>query len=248
MKWPNGPEEPPVTRGKAESDRLGAIAVYILAGGSLTAGSSCAVGTFTDAYVNPDGYAFPVGLPKFDASNGYARFDGKKAPDPYCPNASCHHDGSAAFDIAHRLTVGKSQDEETTGKPTFAIIKGKIASRKTSYMGLSGCHTLQLFGKDGFYYWYGHIAKTTVKEGQSLEAGQQVAEVGPRRCTGNGSYPHLHIDRGTCGGGVKGEKGITTCRGNASRGGSVGSRDPAFTDTMNRIYKLWPAEASGGDE
>lgn len=231
MRWPDSPVEPSSTRGQGNQS-LGTVTVYTILGGAVGA-----CGGSSEAYVNEDGYAFPVGLPKLDASNGWTVFDGTNAPDPYCPTPTCHHDRSGAFDIAHRETVYDDKDAPSVGVPVYAITDGTIISRKDIYAGQSGCNTFQLEsdvdqnesnltqGNGKWKYWYGHIENASVIEGQPVKAGQQIAEIGERRCTGNGSYPHLHIDRGSPQG---------------RHGGSLGYRDPGFVQRMNDIYKKWP--------
>lgn len=167
--------------------------------------------------VDASGYAFPIGLAKSKISNGYS----------WPCEGICHHDKTPAFDLAHKETVtsGSSRDNLTVGVPVFAITAGKIQSLSNSYKGISGCNSFQLKGDDGWFYWYGHIDSATVREGQTVTAGQQIAKIGPRKCTGNGSYPHLHIDRGF----PKGEIG-----------GRDEHRDPAFIPLINTLYQGLP--------
>lgn len=178
--------------------------------------SSCNSAT---GYVDTNGYAFPVGLKKSLVSNGY------KWP---C-DGICHHDGSAAFDLAHKDTVsgGVEKDNLTVGVPVYAIVNGKIQSIRDNYRGQAGCYSFQLVGDDGWKYWYGHIANPTVQEGQTVSAGEKIAEIGQRRCTGNGSYPHLHIDRGY-------PKGTI--------GGNDTNRDLDFIPLVNELYEGLPNE------
>lgn len=154
-------------------------------------------------------YAFPVLLPKSMIYNWY------RWP---CPGI-CHHDGTGAMDITERPA-----NDEATGTPVLAITNGTLASVRSSYMGQGGCNSVQLLGDDGFYYWYGHIQQS-LGQGTRVTVGQQIAVIGQRRCTGNGSAPHLHIDRGWPMG---------------QRGGSVGSRDPGFPQLINRLYAGLP--------
>lgn len=156
--------------------------------------------------MNGFNYAFPVQLAQNEVSNGYAW---------PCPG-KCHHDGTDAFDL-FRTIMGDS----TEGVAVVAITDGEIQRFNNSYAGVDGCQAFQLVGKDGYWYWYGHVQAASVSEGASVTAGQVIAEVGRRACTGNGSLPHLHIDRG-----IKG-----------SVGGMVGSRDPGFTDVMNELWQ-----------
>lgn len=151
-------------------------------------------------------YAFPVQLAKNEVSNGYSW---------PCPG-SCHHDGTDAFDLSRH-----AQDDSSEHVPVVAITDGQIARFNTSYSGVDGCQSFQLVGKDGYMYWYGHIQASSVTEMAEVSAGQVISEIGRRACTGNGSYPHLHIDRGNKG----------------TMGGSVGNRDPGFTPVMNKLWE-----------
>lgn len=185
--------------------------------GSSSSGSeaNCPSGSGTSSAVsemNGFNYAFPVQLGKDEVSNGYSW---------PCPS-KCHHDGTDAFDLS-RL----SRDDSSEGVPVVAITDGEIARFNNSYAGVDGCQAFQLIGKDGYWYWYGHVQNASVNDGSVVTAGQVIAEIGRRACTGNGSSPHLHIDRGV--------KGMS--------GGSVGSRDPGFTPVMN---ELWNRLDGGG--
>lgn len=151
-------------------------------------------------------YAFPVQLGKNDVSNGYSW---------PCPG-SCHHDGTNAFDLSR-----PAQDDSSEGVPVIAITDGTIAMFSNEYNGVVGCQSFQLVGKDGYSYWNGHIQSSSVQNGSEVTAGQQISVIGRRDCTGNGSYPHLHIDRGAKG----------------TSGGSVGNRDAGFTDVMNKLWE-----------
>lgn len=185
------------------------------AGGGASGGANCAPGAGTAAggatgQVNADGYAFPVAVKKNEAYN-FSRW-------PCSP--VCHHDRTGAIDITK--TPG---NDSGTGIPVIAIRGGTLMRVRNSYSGQAGCNTFQLRADDGFYYWYGHIQQPVGGEGTTVRAGQQVAVIGERRCTGNGSAPHLHIDRGW-------PKGQT--------GGNVGSRDPNFPQLIDQLYQELP--------
>jgi len=180
---------------------------------SSSVGSAIAnCGASSGGKVNADGYAFPIALGKSEVSNGYSW---------PCPGI-CHHDGTAAFDLSK-----KAQDDSTRGTGVIAIYNGTIQRFNNAYSGIGGCQAFQLVGDDGWWYWYGHLEASSVQEGSKVTAGQQISTVGRRECTGNGSYPHLHIDRGS----PKGHWG-----------GEVCCRDPEFTSLIN---KLWE-ELGGG--
>lgn len=154
--------------------------------------------------VSADGYAFPVGLPKNQITNWGS---------PWC-RTNCHHDGSPAMDIAK-----KGFGDASAGVSLFAIVDGTIENQKI-YAGQQGCYALHIKGKDGYDYWYGHIRKPTKQNGDKVKAGEKIAEIGERKCTGNKSDPHLHIDRG--------KKGLI--------GGIIGNRDKGFLTIINKLY------------
>lgn len=161
-------------------------------------------GASTPGRVNADGYAWPIAL-------GQQEVDGN-----WPCQGSCHHDGTAAFDLTK-----KARDDSGEGTGVIAIYNGTVQRFNNSYGGTPGCQSFQLVGDDGWWYWYGHLQASSVQEGTKVNAGQQISTVGRRACTGNGSYPHLHIDRGS-------PKG--------SPGGSVCCRDPEFVPLMNQLY------------
>lgn len=170
-----------------------------------------------------DGFSFPVG--------GLKRNEvGANSPLP-CRQLliGCHHDGTAAFDL------GKGKNgiltNESKGLPVYAIEDGTISMYNPSYnfggKTFPGCPTYQLKGKSGWVYWYGHTAKTSIKAGSKVKAGQKIAEIGASRCTGQGSGnpPHLHIDRGY-------PKG--------SPGGSINARDLGISKVINTLWEALP--------
>jgi hypothetical protein len=178
--------------------------------------------------VNAEGYAWPIALGKKVADNGW------HSKDLGWPCATvCHHGNSPAFDIAHTDTVKKGDDKATIGTAVFAIFNGTLQRVNDDYKDNKGCYAFQLVGDDGWHYWYGHQRKPTgtkLQSGQRVTAGQKISEVGERRCTGNGSYPHLHIDRGFpqgADGGTPGEV-CSTCR------------DFKFVPLMNSLYAGLP--------
>ena len=175
--------------------------------GSGDDGSSC---TGTVIQIDGRNYSFPMTGPKNDISNGYSW---------PCPSI-CHHDGTPAFDLAR-----KALDDSSAGTPVVAITDGHIENFNNFYAGIEGCQSFQLVGDDGWWYWYGHQQNTSVRDGQTVTAGQPITEIGERACTGNGSYPHLHIDRGS----PKGHNGGSDC-----------CRDQGFVDLINQLYAALP--------
>jgi hypothetical protein len=88
------------------------------------------------------------------------------------------------------------------------------------------CNQLEFkSSKDGYVYWYGHLAKdTSIKKGQRYKAGEQIGKVGNTKCADN-TAPHLHIDRGY-------PKGAL--------GGSECCRDQGIIPLINRLYEELP--------
>lgn len=163
------------------------------------------------AQVNADGYTWPLLISnKADMYNGYK-----------LPCTKCHHDGTAAFDLANK----GYDDPANVGTVAVAITAGKIARVSVDSRN-GGCSSIQFLGDDGYYYWYGHtlVNETTPGVGVHVEAGTPISKIGPPRCN-NGGAAHLHIDRGS-------PKGRTA--------GEACCRDKGFIDLMNSIYKSVP--------
>lgn len=162
--------------------------------------------------VDASGYAFPIVLGKSLISNGYSW--PCKTTSPYC-----HHDKTPAFDLS------KKPNNQTAGVTVVAIDSGTITKIGQNYMN-TGCQSIQYKGDNGRYYWYGHIRtdSKTPKVGAAVSAGTYLGKVGESICTGNGSYPHLHIDMGY--------PGMTA--------GVGPNRDPAFIPLMNSLYEKLP--------
>ena len=156
------------------------------ASGSVEATEACGSGSSDVAYVNTDGFAFPIGLPKNKITFG----NNQKFP---CTTKSCHHDGTPAFDLFANI-----------GTPVYAIEDGSAANVKDNYFGNRGCFSIQYKGKSGWYYWYGHIKSPTITPNKPVKAGDKIAVVGEARCAKD-TPPHLHIDRGDPKGHTAGE-------------------------------------------
>lgn len=176
--------------------------------GSVAVSSGCSGnsgGSNGSGQVNSDGYSWPIDLTKSEVTNWGS---------PWCRHG-CHHDGTPAMDITK-----KGFGDSVAGTAEFAIIDGTISNLHI-YNGISGCYSLQLIGSDGWHYYYTHFRSPAVQSGDKVKAGQKTGEVGERKCTGNGSDPHLHIDRGS----PKGHVGGQEC-----------CRDPGFEDLMDSLY------------
>lgn len=173
-------------------------------------GASCDGDSSSGSKVTADGYAFPIGLAKDDVSPSGKTFPCER--EDFCG----HHDGTPAFDISNKEWGTNS----SVGTPVFAIHSGKI-ERLSNRNGFSHCWDFQLVGDDGWWYWYGHNQKATFQNGQTVKAGDKIAEVGPTECADN-TGSHLHIDRGS----PKGQYG-----------GSISGRDPSLVPLMNKLWE-----------
>jgi murein DD-endopeptidase MepM/ murein hydrolase activator NlpD len=161
-------------------------------------------------------YAWPVSIFKKDIDSGY--------PWP-CPG-NCHHDGSPAFDLSDKKTVGGGDDSAAVGQTVYAITDGYMWNTKI-YNGIEGCYGFHIKGTDGYDYYYAHLSNPITKNTDRVKVkkGDKVAEIGRRACTGNGSYPHLHIDQ------------------SKEYYHAVGSRTDNLVKILNDLYKQLPDEA-----
>lgn len=164
-----------------------------LAGGNITTPGTTTTGSnqtcaslLGNGVVNSAGYSFPLLVAKNDVTNNQGKWP--------CPG-TCHHDGTPAFDL-FKGSFPPGQ-EATAGTKVVAIENGTIFRLDNVYQGISGCQSILFQGTSGHGYWMGHMAKATVTTGQSVKAGEVIAEVGSSRCTGNNSPAHLHIDMTT---------------------------------------------------
>lgn len=184
-------------------------------GGIISPAGTCPSGSGGPGNVDATGYSFPVAPQTKSGNGGVAGL----SPMPCTGGAtSCHHDNTPALDLGR-----KPGGDGSTGAAVYAFHDGTIENLHI-YQGIAGCYSLQLKATDSWYYWYGHLGNPSVKNGQVVKAGQQLAEIGRRACTGNGSLPHLHIDRGC----------------NHLPGGSVECRDAGIVDIMNKLYLNLP--------
>jgi hypothetical protein len=173
--------------------------------------------------VSTDGYAFPLADQK---QHSYSTLP--------CEKQTCHHDGTAAFDLIW------GTPEEMGGRAVYAITDGEIEGQATYHV--NGCFEIQ-FKSDktyqdkpgkNYYYWYGHLQNPVYSnseaEGKRFKAGDKIAEVADLSKTSAcwSGTTHLHIDRGCIQNGIP------------QQGGSVGCRDPEFVPLMNKIWEGLP--------
>ncbi len=173
-------------------------------------GSTCGALGSSGGTVSTNGYAFPLAPQRKIAYGGLP-----------CNQTTCHHDGTAAYDLSYNQVVGKE---------VYAIIGGTVQKINTQDAGW--CQSIQLKGSDGYYYWYGHIIDVTVNEGDPVQAGQAMAKVAQwteeHTCKGTSSGSHLHIDRGCTIDGVRQPGGTDACR------------DPEFVPFLQALYDTLP--------
>lgn len=75
------------------------------------------------------------------------------------------------------------------GKPIYATREGRVIA---AVWGITGYGRYVIIDhEDGFVSVYAHCATLTVSEGDRVEKGQQIANVGS---TGNSTGPHLHFE------------------------------------------------------
>lgn len=223
-------EKPPVPSvkypGKSDSDytKVENGVTGTASSSSSSANNSCGQGS-EGGSVNTNGYSWPVEPQRKSYVNN---FPGSLTHMPCDGAGSCHggRGTGTAYDLGSvEPSYTGNKLEVSAGKKVYAINAGSIVNLHI-YNGIQGCYSLQLKAEDGYYYWYGHIAKPLVKDGQTnISAGQAIAEIGGSKCTGNGSTAHLHIDRGP-----KGEFG-----------GSESNRDgEAMVKLMNSLFEELP--------
>jgi hypothetical protein len=189
--------------------------------GVTTSIGGCSTGA--SGTVDATGYAFPIAPQTKSGNKTVANLSQVPCNNP----GSCHHneDGPLA---GYAFDLGRQPGgESSVGAAVYAISDGTISSAHI-YNRVPGCYSLQLqSSKDNFYYWYGHMQNMTVKDGDVVKSGQQIAEIGQSKCA-LGSTPHLHIDRGCIQGGVPQQGGNGTCR------------DPGIVPLINSLYAGLP--------
>lgn len=188
------------------------------AGGS-PAGTECFPAEGGLGAVNAEGYSYPVAPQRKSQNGGITNLSAQPCQNLGSPY--CHHDRTPAFDLGRQ-----PGGDASAGAPIYAIKDGTINNTRV-YKGIRGCHSLHLTADDKFDYYYTHLGSVSKSSG-NVKAGDQIAVIGPRRCTGNGSLPHLHIDRGCVRNGVPQPAGYDSCR------------DPGFVPLLNSIFNALP--------
>ncbi|HVE80891.1 MAG TPA: peptidoglycan DD-metalloendopeptidase family protein [Candidatus Dormibacteraeota bacterium] len=201
-----------------ESDKFVEAKTSKPGGGPLSSQGEVGICSSQNGSVSAEGYSFPVS-PQRKSQNGGVIWMSQLP----CSSDSCHHDGSAAFDISR-----KPGGDKVAGTPVYAISDGTIELLHI-YNGVKGCYSFQLVSKDKFHYYYTHLQRPSVRNGQNVTSGSKVAEIGRRECTKPAfSDPHLHIDRGCIKNGVHQGGGYADCR------------DKGMNDIINKLYEDLP--------
>lgn len=169
-----------------------------------------------------DGYAFPIAAKH---KSDYDTFGALSAVP--CNNAGgCHHnEAGVRAGYAFDLGVKGFGPDRSQNAPVYAISDGVLVGVRYIYHG-NPCNSLEFKSdKDGYVYWYGHLAvDNSIKVSQRFQAGQQIGKVGPTACA-LGTAPHLHIDRGY----PKGEFGGSEC-----------CRDQGIIPLINKLFEALP--------
>lgn len=118
------------------------------------------------------GFSNPTKVSDAVITSGYG---GRSAPTTNKGKGSTQHDG---IDIGGSVN-GQAADSIGGGKVT------EVGYDENGY----GNYVVVDHG-DGYTSLYGHLQKATVKQGDTISAGQQVGVIGS---TGNSSGPHLHL-------------------------------------------------------
>lgn len=121
------------------------------------------------------------------------------------------------------------------GTPVNAVADGRV-SRSTDIKGngnegyASYGRYIQIVSK-GFETLYAHLSQRRVKSGQTVSAGQQIADSGN---TGNSTGPHLHF-------GSKGMSPYTFVNGQTGKGKGLGAVGDVVSDLPNPLTFLTDA-------
>lgn len=121
------------------------------------------------------GFVNPTTASNSVITSGYG---GRNAPKTSGGYGSSNHDG---IDIGGS---GGSLD----GQAADSIGGGKVVT--VGYDANGYGNYVEIDHGDGYTSLYGHLQKATVKQGDTISAGQQVGVIGS---TGNSSGPHLHL-------------------------------------------------------
>lgn len=121
------------------------------------------------------GFVNPTTASNSVVTSGYG---GRNAPKTSGGYGSSNHDG---IDIGGS---GGSLDGQAAG----SIGGGKVIA--VGYDAGGYGNYVEIDHGDGYTSLYGHLQKATVKQGDTISAGQQVGVIGS---TGNSSGPHLHL-------------------------------------------------------
>lgn len=152
-----------------------------LAGGAPSTGAGCGEGLGI-----AEGFAFPLRTTKSVLSTGVRGAVWCKG------DSGCHGTTWPPQNIPYHAADIHAPE----GTPVVAAKAGTVI--KATING-DGAWYVTIKGDDGNYYYYTHMsaAAQLVQEGDSVQLGQDIGQVGSDRDTGNGSAAHLHFDIGS---------------------------------------------------
>lgn len=133
------------------------------------------IGGMQGGQTSSAGFVNPTTASNSIVTSGYGGRDAPKTSGGY---GSSNHDG---IDIGGS---GGSLDGQAAG----SIGGGKVIA--VGYDAGGYGNYVEIDHGDGYTSLYGHLQKATVKQGDTISAGQQVGVIGS---TGNSSGPHLHL-------------------------------------------------------
>lgn len=128
-------------------------------------------------------FTFPLDTSKKDIQTG-SSFNNQVLVWESDVTQSYHHDYLAAdIHVAEGTSVLTAKGGQV------------VAVRNVETCGARHFPAVTIYGVDGFYYYYTHLKPGSIQAsvGDSIETGQQFAQVGSSTCA-QGSAPHLHLD------------------------------------------------------
>lgn len=135
----------------------------------------------TQAYVT----AITGGLQQFEAADGIGKV--------VWPIARGAYTLGAGFGASGDLWVADHTGQDFVGPcgtPVVAVTAG-TAAISPDLASWAGPHHVKVTAADGTQTWYAHMAGTTITNGQTVRAGQQIGYVGTE---GNSTGCHLHLE------------------------------------------------------
>jgi murein DD-endopeptidase len=146
---------------------------------------------FIDACTKKKSIAFKQMLPdQLDAALSHPRSIHKITSEFYSKRVYLRYEIKGTKKVRLKDAVNPHNGLDlrgAVGDPIFAIARGKIGYAQPSYY--EGNFVIVNHG-EGVFTYYMHMSKIIAKEGDTVEAGQLIGEVGE---TGMVTGPHLHV-------------------------------------------------------